>query len=189
MIIQPGGPSRLQLMMQALLTERFKLAVHREMRESNVFALAVARDDGRLGPGLRHPDVDCAALAVRARQTPLTPQTPAQTRGNPCALFGGVGSISMGGRPIDQLVNSLSGRVGRLVVNKTGLAGNFDINLTWTPEQPTAAPGGAGDPPSALADGPSIFTAIREQLGLKLVAQKSSAEVLVIDSAEHPVEN
>jgi uncharacterized protein (TIGR03435 family) len=182
MVIQPDGPSRLQLMMQALLAERFKLVVHKEMRESNVFVLSVARTDGRLGPTLHLSDVDCAALAAQMRQTPQA-APPVLTRGNPCELLRSFGSLKLGGRPLSQLANTLSNLVGRPVVDETGLTGNFDVTLTWTPEQPV------GDVAAVPADGPSIFSAIREQLGLKLVARKSSAEVLVVDSAEHPVEN
>lgn len=190
MVIQPDGPSRLQLMMQALLVERFKLVVHKEMRESNVFVLSVARTDGRLGPALHRSDVDCEALAAKMRQTPQTSQAapPVLTRGNPCELSRGFGSIKLGGRPLSQLANTLSNIVGRPVVDETRLAGNFDVSLTWAPDQPASSVGDAAAVPVA-ADGPSIFTAIREQLGLKLVARKSSAEVLVVDSAEHPVEN
>jgi uncharacterized protein (TIGR03435 family) len=88
MVIQPDGPSRLQLMMQALLVDRFKLVVHKEARESNVYALSIVRSDGRLGPALRGSDVDCAALAAQARQGGAT--TPAVLPAlNPCALARG----------------------------------------------------------------------------------------------------
>jgi uncharacterized protein (TIGR03435 family) len=185
-----GGPSRLQLMMQALLSDRFKLVVHKENRELNVYALVVERSDGRLGAGLRHSDVDCAWLAVEARRTSSSaPATSGQEQANPCSLSRGVGSISMVGRPLSQLTNSLSSILGRPVVDHTGLTGNFDINLTWTPEQVAPAFSVTPEPTAAPADGPPIFTAIREQLGLKLVSQKSAAEVLVVDRAEPPVEN
>ncbi len=190
MVIQPGGPSRLQLMMQALLADRFKLVVHKESEKTNVYALVVARSDGRLGAGLHHSDVDCAALAAEARRTGSPAQTtlPAQAQANPCSLSRGVGSISIGGRPLSQLANSLSNILGRPVVDQTGLAGNFDVNLTWTPNQMTPAFSVTAEPAAAPADGPSIFTAIRDQLGLKLQSQKSAADVLVIDRAEHPIE-
>jgi uncharacterized protein (TIGR03435 family) len=187
---QVGAPSRLQLMVQALLADRFKLIVHKEDKELTVYALVVARGDGRLGAGLRHSDVDCAALAAEARRTsPPAQTTPAQAQANPCGLSRGIGSISMVGRPLAQLLNSLSSILGRPVVDRTGLTGTFDINLTWTPEQMAPAFSVTGEPTAAPADGPSIFTAIREQLGLKLVSQKGAADVLVVDRAEHPVEN
>jgi len=157
-VIVAGGPSRLQLMMQALLADRFKLVVHTADQESTVYALVVARSDGRLGPHLRRSEVDCAALAPAARPV------------GSCGLARGLGSISMGGRPIAQIANSLSNLVGMRVVDRTGLTGNFDIDLTWIPDLP-------------------IFTAVREQLGLELALEKSLAEVLVIDRAERPVEN
>jgi uncharacterized protein (TIGR03435 family) len=191
LVIQPGGPSRLQLMMQALLADRFKLVVHTESKDSNVYALVLARSDGRLGQSLRHSEVDCAALASEARRTgaPAQAAPPAQAQANPCALSRGAGSINMVGRPLSQLANSLSNILGRPVVDQTGLTGTFDINLTWTPEQTASASSPTTEASAAPADGPPIFTAIREQLGLKLVSQKSAAEVLVVDRAEHPVEN
>jgi uncharacterized protein (TIGR03435 family) len=189
-VAQVGGPSRLQLMMQALLADRFKVAVHKENRELHVYALVVARSDGRLGAGLRHSDVDCAMLAAEARRTSSPAQTTSvQAQANPCGLSRGAGSISMVGRPLSQLTNSLSNILGRPVVDHTGLTGTFDINLTWTPEQVAPAFSVTREPTAAPADGPPIFTAIREQLGLTLVSQKSAAEVLVVDRAEHPVEN
>jgi uncharacterized protein (TIGR03435 family) len=189
-VAQVGGPSRLQLMMQALLADRFKVVVHKEHKELHVYALAVARSDGRLGARLRRADVDCAALAAEARRTGSPAQTtlPAQARADPCSLSRSAGSISIGGRPLTQLANSLSNILGRPVVDHTGLTGNFDIDLTWTPEQMAPAFPVTAQPTAAPADGPSIFTAIREQLGLKLVSQTSAAEVLVVDRAERPVE-
>jgi uncharacterized protein (TIGR03435 family) len=98
-------------------------------------------------------------------------------------------SVPIVGRPLAQLTNSLSNILGRPVVDHTGLTGNFDINLTWTPEQMAPPFPVTAEPTAAPAEGAPIFTAIREQLGLKLVSQKSPAEVLVVDRAEHPVEN
>jgi uncharacterized protein (TIGR03435 family) len=85
--------------------------------------------------------------------------------------------------------------VNRTVVEETGLTGNFDINLTFTPEQPARAPGPAADQPIRVngvdidPNGPSLFTALQEQLGLKLDSQKGPVDVVVIDSVEHPTED
>jgi len=90
------------------------------------------------------------------------------------------------------VASSLMPWVGRLVVDRTGLSGTFDLTLKWTPDR---LPQGfdkkiaAGGLPPADPDGPSIFTALQEQLGLKLDSQKSAVEILIIDRAEHPIEN
>ena len=83
---------------------------------------------------------------------------------------------------------TLSGFVGRPVVDRTGLNGGFDFNLTWTPEQTPQGPRplGAPEPPPVDPNGPSLFTALREQLGLKLESTKGPVDVLVIDRAEKP---
>ena len=88
---------------------------------------------------------------------------------------------------IADLARNLSLVAGRSVVDKTGLTGNFDVELTWTPDGPAdGAPAGG---PTPVNDGPSLFTALQEQLGLKLDAQRGPVEVLVIDSVEKPVED
>jgi uncharacterized protein (TIGR03435 family) len=91
------------------------------------------------------------------------------------------------------LVNNLSQILGRPIIDKTGLNGLFDYELHWTPGM-EQAPGAFGPndlppPPSADASSPSIFTALQDQLGLRLESAKSSVEVVVIDSAEKPSEN
>jgi uncharacterized protein (TIGR03435 family) len=95
-----------------------------------------------------------------------------------------------------QFATLLSRIVNRTVVEKTGLTGNFDINLTFTPEQPARAPGApVPDQPIRVngvdidPNGPSLFTALQEQLGLKLDSQKGPVDVVVIDSVEHPTED
>src|SRR5262249_34107366 len=170
MVAHAGGPSRLQLMMQALLADRFQLVVHRARQESNIYALVRATADGSPGPALRRSDVDCEALAVEARRSPARPRT----QPGRCDLGRDAGSLTIGGRPIAQLVSSLSTIVGRPVVDETELAGNFDIRLKWSPDQVV--------PPASL--GP----ALRDQLGLDLVARRRPADVLVVDRAERPVD-
>jgi uncharacterized protein (TIGR03435 family) len=92
-----------------------------------------------------------------------------------------------------QLANSLSTLVGRIVFDRTGLTGAFDFTLTWTPDQQMPAgfdkKGAAMGLPPIDPNGPSIFTALQEQLGLKLDAQKAPVDVLIVDRAEHPSEN
>jgi uncharacterized protein (TIGR03435 family) len=99
-----------------------------------------------------------------------------------------------GGTRMPQLATALSTWVNRIVVDRTGLTGSYDINLQWTPDQMPFGPGGdpplvAPAPPPIDPNRPSIFTALQEQLGLKLDSQRGPVEVLVIDSAERPTED
>jgi uncharacterized protein (TIGR03435 family) len=100
----------------------------------------------------------------------------------------------MGGSPLSQFANSLGMFTGRIVLDRTGLAGNWDVNLTWTPDQMAQRPPGADGPPQINGvavdpNGPSLFTAVQEQLGLKLDSQRGPVEMLVVDRAEKPVED
>lgn len=170
-------------MLRDLLADRFHLVTHRETREQPVYALVMARPDGRPGPRLKATTRDCLALtAGRADQPPPTAdgQTLCGTTMTPNAINGGA-------RTLDQVAKELTGVVGRQVINETGLPGLFDLDLTFTaemPERPGAPPAPAGDP-----DAPSIFAAVQEQLGLKLEARRAPVEVLVIDRVDLPDEN
>ena len=113
-----------------------------------------------------------------------------------CGIRLGPGNLAVGGATLGQFATALGNLVGRVVTDKSGLTGNFDITLTYTPDQmPQRPPGAPGDQPIRFngvdidPNGPSIFTAIQEQLGLKLDAQRGPVEVLVIDRVEKPVEN
>jgi uncharacterized protein (TIGR03435 family) len=187
---QQGQPSRGQLMLQALLAERFKLQAHDENRELPIFALVLAHGDGKLGPKAQTSSVDCEALRGRGRGAP-GPLPPGERPA--CGIRMAPGNMSVGGSSMSQFASTLGNFVGRIVVDRTGLAGAYDFDLTWTPEQIANRPPGAPDPiingVPIDPNGPSIFTAVQEQLGLKLDSQKGPVSVLVIDRAEHPVEN
>src|SRR5262245_20660948 len=192
-----GQPSRGQLMIRALLADRFKLVVHNESKEMPIYALVVARSDGKLGPQLKTSTVDCAALRAAARgRGPLPPPPDPSGRGAappPCGIRIGPGNLAVGGSPMERVANSLSMFAGRIVFDKTGLTGNYDFTLTWTPDQvanrPPGAPPGPDGAPPIDPNGPSLFTAVQEQLGLKLDSQRGPVTLLVIDRAEHPTEN
>lgn len=185
------GPSQIQLMIRALLAERFQLVAHNETRELPIYALVLARSDGKLGPELRKSEVDCAAMfAARGRAgMPPPPGPPQPGERMPCGFRIGMGNMSVGGAPLSQLANAMGNFLGRTVLDKTGLTGNYDANLTWTPDQMPQRPAGAPEPPPVDPNGPSIFTAVQEQLGLKLDSQKGPVAVFVIDRAERPKEN
>lgn len=194
---QNGQPSRGQLMIRALLADRFKLVVHNENKEMPIYGLILAKPDGKLGPQLKPSEVDCAAMMAAARGRGRGPGMPPpggpQTGPPPCGIRIGMGNMAVGGSPMSQVANALANFVGRIVVDKTGLTGNYDFTLTWTPDQMPQRPPGAPEPlvngVPIDPNGPSIFTAVQEQLGLKLDSQRGPVAVLIIDRAEHPTEN
>ena len=173
----PGGYgpnySLLAGMMQSLLSDRFKLATHTEKRELPVFALERARRDGTTGTGL--VPTACPELSAD-----LSTSTPCATIQN------GFGSMRLRGMPMNQFVPFLSANLNR-VVDRTGRPDRYDMDLKWTPDP--ANPGSAGVAPAADPNAVSIFTALQEQLGLRLTATRAMVDVLVIDSLEHPTPN
>jgi uncharacterized protein (TIGR03435 family) len=191
----PGPPKELLLMLRSLLEDRFKLKAHLETRELPVYELVVARVDGKLGPQLRQSTLDCdAVLAARRAGAPEPPRQPMEPP--QCGAMRGPARIISGGIPMQQFTTMLtvaladdSGSVGRdqgrLVIDKTGLTGRFEFMLAFTPQQmPTQAPP-PGVPPID-PNGPGFFTALEEQLGLKLQSARGPVEVVVIDSVERP---
>jgi uncharacterized protein (TIGR03435 family) len=162
-IVARGAPGDSQpAMMRALLADRFTLMLHRETRELPVYALTRARTDGRLGSALTPSTLDCAiARACSRRSTP----TQYEQRGHPMA----------------DLARTLAALLADHVVDRTGLTGAWDLTLDFSPEQLPGVPRAAADP-----DLPSLFTALQEQLGLKLERTRAPVEILVVDRAEMP---
>jgi uncharacterized protein (TIGR03435 family) len=160
----------MRFMLQALFAERFKLRVHEEWRELPVYDITMARTDGKLDPRLISTNVDCVAL----RKTALQGARAATAQ---CDAGITPGIITAHGMTMDGLATVLGPFVGRLVRNRTGLVGTFDFQLRWTPES-SARP--------ATDDRPSLFTAVQEQLGLRLEAQKRPVDVIVVDDASTP---
>jgi bla regulator protein blaR1 len=168
--------AELRLMVRALLTDRFKLMLHHDKKELPTYVLLV----GKNGPKLDQAEAERGQMRM------------------------GRGLISAKKATMAQLANSLANQLGRNVIDRTGLTGDFDFELKWTPDEnqpfgpkemmrgpdgpPPGAPQQAGPPPSDPA-GPSIFTALQEQLGLKLETQKGPVEILIIDGAERASEN
>jgi uncharacterized protein (TIGR03435 family) len=181
----PGGlPKDMLLMLRSLLEERFKLKAHRETREMSIFELLVASKDGRLGPGLHKSSIDCEALFAGGRDG-VSPPPRKPNEPPPCRLMGGPARTIASGVTMQQLAANLSNHLERFVIDKTGLTDRFDFNLGWTLDRlPTTAPP-PGIPP-VDPNGPSLVTALQEQLGLKVQAAKGSVDVFVIDSVEHP---
>ena len=181
-----AGPDPLMLAMRTLLAERFKMAVHRETREMDIYALVLARPDGKPAPGLKPSMQDCAAMIAAARGG--TPPGPPPGPNSPmlCGIRGSPGRIQAGGMPMVTFANNLSGRVQRTVVDRTGLTGYWDFEITFAPESgPLQLPPGV-DLPAGDPNAPSLFTALQEQLGLRLQSTKGPVDVLVVDRIERP---
>jgi uncharacterized protein (TIGR03435 family) len=181
------GIDQLRPMLQKLLEDRFKLAVHRETREMPVYALMAAKN----GPKLPEAkEGGCAAFGPNVPQPP--PPAPGQPPPTPCGgFFMGPNRLEGGKVSTAQLVGVLSNVLGRPVIDKTAFTGTFDVKLEFTSDGTTFGPPGGPPADAANADTsrPSIFTALQEQLGLKLESQKGPSEVLVIDHAEKASEN
>ena len=173
-------------MWRTLFAERMKLLAHVEEKERDTFALVVARSDGRLGPQLKPSTLDCSPRPPGS--PPVPSRTPPITDAdvlNTCGGRFGNGSIVSGGITMDALVGSLGGLAGRLVNNRTGLQGFYSLTLTFSPPRTPAASSDASLP----GDAPEFFTALHEQLGLKLQPEKTMVPVFVIDRIERPTEN
>jgi uncharacterized protein (TIGR03435 family) len=170
-------------MLRTLLQQRFMLAVHIESRRLPVYALVLARSDGKLGPGLQHANIACSS--VQNAQAPA------------CVMGFGFGRLTAKGMSITELATAgLSRYTDRPVTNETGLTGPFDWTLVWTPDNlPQRPPGTAADQPLTVnglqvdPNGPSLFTALQEQLGLKLQSTTGPVDVVVIDHIEPPTVN
>lgn len=177
----PGGPrpSEAQMTktaeqarqrMQALLAERFQLVVHRESKEMSAYALTV----GKSGPKLKE----------------ATGEVPGQ-RGVRMQR----GQMNVQSGSLDLVTRVLSNELRRPVVDQTGLKGVYDFELKWVPETPAPGPSDSGGPGPGAAPaasdsaGPSLFTAVQEQLGLKLEARKVPVEMVIVDRADKPSAN
>jgi uncharacterized protein (TIGR03435 family) len=206
-------PAQMNLMLQSLLADRFKLKVHRETRQLDVYRLVKARADGKLGDAIKPASVDCSAMFGRGRPGGPGPGAggtvavppPAPRAGGPtpgpggpasgCMMMISPGRFEAGGQPITTFINALANQLGRPVIDGTGLTGAYDLALSFMPDS-----GGRGSPPGLPLPGapnlppidpnaPALPTALQEQLGLKLESTKGPVEMIVIDSIEPPTED
>jgi uncharacterized protein (TIGR03435 family) len=165
---------RLIAMMRTLLEDRFQVRVHTETREKPVFTLRLARRDGRPGPQMKESSVECPRFVTGAPPPRVDPD-------HWCGIRALGGTITGRGVPASQIAGNLAGypAVGRVVLDRTGLAGRYDFQVEYSPE--------SGDPAIPRVDGrPDLFTALREQLGLTLQPGTAPLEVVVIDRVERP---
>lgn len=196
-------------LVKALLADRFKLKVHTETRELPIYALVIAREDKKLGPDIKPSTSDCSNAQAENQK-----RAEALAKGGPAALASvlprpgetmtcsiGPGAMRAGafgmranGQAISILTQLLTQVTGRIVQDQTGLTGLYDWEMTFDPEilMRLASQAGVNLPAGInlpTSDSPSMLTALREQLGLKLDSRRGPVEVLVIDGAELPTPN
>jgi uncharacterized protein (TIGR03435 family) len=179
----------IQSMLKSLLEDRFQLAHHSETRDLPIYALVLARKDGKFGPKLTETKEGSCQPFDPAR--PAAPPVPGQPLPRNCGqMQTGPRNIRAVGIEMSLVVPMLSRLLGRTVVDKTGLKGMYDLEVEWTFDESIVMQLPA-DAPKPVSDGagPSIFTALQEQLGLKLESRKGPVEVFVVDRAEKPSEN
>jgi len=168
------GYIQLRLMMQALLEDRFHLKVHRATRVSSVYSLVVARGGVKMTPSADQISPDASGSASSPADGP--------PRGG--ALMG-PGMFIANASPVSVIARTLTPEMERPVLDRTNLNGRFDVRLEWMPDARFAG----GTAPANAANLPTIFTALREQLGLELKSDRGPVEFLVIDSVEKPLPN
>ena len=162
---------QLRQMLRGLLADRFKLQVHHESSELSVYELVMPKSGSKLMPSVAQPSSIDADNSAKPRSW---------------IRFAGKGLLEGNDADAATLVTALSMQPeigGRLVVDKTGLTGKYDFTLKWTPDM-----GQGADPPGADA-GPTLFTALQEELGLRLQPTKAPVDVIVIDHVELPSRN
>ncbi len=171
---QPDGEgqpndSQWKLMVQKLLADRFKLSFHRDKKELSVYALSVAKGGHKLTPSAGDPN------------------------GLPGLGFGGLGRFMARNATMADFARTMqSTAMDRPVVDQTGISGRYDFTLNWTPDEfqfPALRGPNAPPLPPSVTDAPDLFSAIQQQLGLKLDSTKGPVEVIVIDRVEKPSEN
>jgi uncharacterized protein (TIGR03435 family) len=170
------------MMLRRLLEDRFKLMVHRETKEMSVYALLADKNGSKLReskPG--------SCVTYGPNSPPPSTSSPNQYSPGPCGgFFMGPGTLVGGKLFMRQFADALSEVVGRTVVDKTGYTGTFDVRLEFAPEGTSGLTADGADDSSR----PSIFTAVKQQLGLRLESQRGPAQMLVIDHVENaPTEN
>jgi uncharacterized protein (TIGR03435 family) len=180
--LQKLSPEQRRLLLQPLLADRFKLKIHTETKQLPVYEIVLAKGGSKLKEATAG---DTYANGIKGPD--------GVGRGGMMRF--GPGQLTAQAVPMTSLTNMLSQQLHRTVLDKTGLTGKYDLELTWTPDQGAdpmfKGPDGLPQRADAAPDssGPSIFTALQEQLGLKLLSSKGSVETIVIDHVEMPSEN
>jgi uncharacterized protein (TIGR03435 family) len=187
---QSSGP--VAKLVQSLLAARFRLVVHRDMREVPAFNLVFARADKKLGSALKRSTEECDAEGRPLSRTsgiPVLPPTFKQGVITGCRLIFTPGWIMGAGQPMSVFARRLTQHLGRFVADRTGLTDRFDFSVSYLPEDRARPIDMPADFPAIDPNAPALSTALQEQLGLKLEPSRGFADVLVIDSVERPTPN
>jgi uncharacterized protein (TIGR03435 family) len=196
--------SIIRLMLRSMLADRLNFVAHSERRELPIAALTMARADKRPGPKLVPSGPQCAPLRP-PEGIPIPPPPPPpppgaanappiriilekdEPLGRRCGAMVAPGWMSARSITMEEFTRQLSPVLRRPVINETGLAGQFDYDIIFSPE----GLGGAlvGPPPASVSDAPSLETALRDDLGLRLESRRGPVDVLVVDRIERPTEN
>ena len=182
----PGlTPEQTRNIWREVFADRFKLKARYETREVPAYAAVLARPDRPLPAGLKRIAADCAALTA-ARQRGETPPPPplTSTGAPPCGSRYASGTIVSTGMTITNFLRSIQSGTGRVLIDRTGLQGDYEFTFTYASPRP-----GAADAAVPGDDRPSIFTALQEQLGLRLEPTRTDSEFLIIEHIERATEN
>jgi uncharacterized protein (TIGR03435 family) len=172
----------MRVMLQNLLADRFGLRIRHENRQVQAYALVLARKDGTLGPNLVRVEADCQKLAAEsAVERAAESLQPGQRRPPQCTMLANNSIIRAFQQPLAPVVEQLERLVGVPLVDQTGLTGNFDLTLRWEGPAPGAELG--------FDNMGALFTALRDQLGLKLEPTRADADVIVVTSVHRPTPN
>jgi uncharacterized protein (TIGR03435 family) len=174
---RPEGEG-LQELWRQVFAERFRLKARLEQREVPAFNVVLARPERGVPPGLTKIDVDCGALRAAARRGEKWPELPPLPNGMaPCSSAYRGSTITSGGMPVEQFLRSIQGGTGRILIDKTGLAGTYAFELKYASTRP-----GAANPDNL----PELFTALQEQLGLRVEPARAMTDYLIIEHIERP---
>jgi len=172
-----------QEMLQSMLGDRFKLKIRREAKDTPIYALVVGKNGVKMKLSEDQTPLSPAGLPPASAGPVNMTMTGPIPRG---MVFNGMGQLRAGGQTMAVLAGLLTSQTDRKVVDKTGLTGLYNIDLRWTPEQLN------GRLPPGLESGttdPTLFTAIQEQLGLRLVPETGPVDTFVVESVQRPSEN
>jgi uncharacterized protein (TIGR03435 family) len=178
--VPPGTTvEQFRVMLQDLLADRFHLKLHKETKEMSIYSLGIARNGPKLKKAMPDPPpdpndaADGAPMAGGGKMAKDADGYPMAITSTPAGSFARLANKEH----MQWLVDMLAGQTRRPVVDATGLTEEYDFSLSWIPRPPDA-------PPAEDAIGPDIFTALQQQLGLKLEPKKGPIEVLIVDRAE-----
>jgi uncharacterized protein (TIGR03435 family) len=186
----PVEPAQMRRLVQRLLADRFALRTRVETRDLPIFELVLARDDGRLGPGIKPAQFDCEPFISGRRPMSEAPLDPVTKRPVCVPRFGmsSAGfSLKIDGQPLARFAPLLQPELQRVVADRTGLEGPFDLELTYASQFMAGVTSGTFETPSS--DATALATVLGEQLGLRLRPARGPVDVILIEHAEKPTPN